>query len=52
VELARSFDRLLTERGVEHEYVEADAGFCRFEPFDQTPVLQFLSDNLVGEQPE
>jgi enterochelin esterase-like enzyme len=47
VELARSFDRLLTERGVDHEYVELDATHC---DYDMTPVLQYLSDHLVGEQ--
>jgi predicted esterase len=49
VELARSFDRLLTGRGVEHEYVEVETGtHCGY---DMTPVLQYLSDHLVGEQP-
>jgi enterochelin esterase-like enzyme len=46
VELARSFDQLLTTRGVEHEYVEIDAGHCFY---DTAPVLQYLSDHLVAE---
>jgi enterochelin esterase-like enzyme len=46
VELARSFDRLLTARGVEHEYVEVDAGHCYY---DTAPVLQYMSDHLVAE---
>jgi enterochelin esterase-like enzyme len=48
VELARSFDQLLTARGVEHEYVEVDAGHC---DYDMTPVLQYISDHLIAEQP-
>jgi enterochelin esterase-like enzyme len=46
VELARSFDRLLTERGVDHEYIEIDAGHCFY---DWLPVIQYLSDHLVAE---
>jgi pimeloyl-ACP methyl ester carboxylesterase len=47
VELARSFDRLLTERGVHHEYVEVESGgHC---DYDMAPVLQYLSDHLVAE---
>jgi predicted esterase len=48
VESARSFDRLLTARGVDHEYVEVGAEHCNY---DMTPVLQYLSDHLVGEEP-
>jgi enterochelin esterase-like enzyme len=47
VELARSFDQLLTERGVEHDYAEVDGFHC---DYDMAPVLQYLSDHLVGEQ--
>jgi hypothetical protein len=47
VELARSFDQLLTERGVEHEYVEVAGTHCQY---DMAPVLQYLSNHLVGEQ--
>lgn len=47
VELARSFDQLLTERSVDHEYVEVKSGHCAY---DMKPVLQYLSDHLVAEQ--
>jgi hypothetical protein len=47
-EPGRSFDRLLTARGVDHERVEAAGGHC---DYDMTPVLQYLSDHLVAEQP-
>jgi pimeloyl-ACP methyl ester carboxylesterase len=46
-DLPRSFDQLLTERGVEHEYVEVDGTHCQY---DMAPVLQYLSNHLVGEQ--
>ncbi len=48
VELARSFDQLLTERGVDHDYVEVIAGHC---DYDMTAVLQYLSDHLSPDQP-
>jgi enterochelin esterase-like enzyme len=48
IESAQSLDQLLTTHGVEHEYVEIKAGHCSY---DVTPVLQYLSDHLVGEQP-
>jgi pimeloyl-ACP methyl ester carboxylesterase len=44
----RTFDQLLTARGVDHERTEAVGGHC---DYDFTPVLQYLSDHLVGEQP-
>lgn len=47
VELARSFDQLLTVRGVDHEYVEVTSRHC---DYDMAPVLQYLSDHLVAEQ--
>ncbi len=47
-ESARSFDRLLTARGVDHEYIEVAGGHC---DYDMTPVLQYMSDHLAGEQP-
>jgi len=47
VELAQSFDRLLSARGIEHEYVEATAGHCNFY---FGPIVQFMSDHLVGEE--
>lgn len=48
VELARSFDRLLTARGVDHKYLEFKSGHCAY---DMTPALQYLSDHLSAEQP-
>ena len=47
VELAHRFDRLLSDRGIEHEYVEVSAGHCSFH---FGPIVQFMSDNLVGEE--
>jgi enterochelin esterase-like enzyme len=41
----RKFDQLLTDLGVEHEYLELDADHC-----DDTwygPVLEFMSDHLT-----
>ena len=48
VDLARSFDRLLTAHGVDHEQVEVESGHCSY---DMKPVLQYLSDHLIAEQP-
>ena len=48
VELARSFDQLLTEHEVDHEYVEVESGHCNY---DMTPILQYMSDHLLAEQP-
>jgi len=48
VELARSFDRLLSDRGIEHEYVEVSGGHC---DFFYEPIVQFMSDHLVDETP-
>ncbi|MGB4803567.1 MAG: alpha/beta fold hydrolase [Anaerolineae bacterium] len=48
VELARDFDQLLSDRGVEHEYLEkANGGHCDFL---YTPVVNFMSAHLVGEE--
>jgi hypothetical protein len=44
VELARDFDTLLTELGVEHEYVEVPKGHCNL---DYAPVFNFMSDHLA-----
>jgi hypothetical protein len=44
----RAFDQLLTTRGVDHERIEAVGGHC---DYDFEPVIQYLSDHLVGEQP-
>lgn len=49
VELARSFDKLLSSQGIEHEYVEVSGGHCEFYFFG--PMVQFMSDHLVGETP-
>ena len=49
VELARSFDRLLGDRGIEHEYVEVSGGHCSFY---FGPIVQFMSDHLAGERAE
>ncbi len=49
VELAQSFDTLLTTRGVDHRYVEVElGGHC---DYDMAPVMQYLSDHLVVNQP-
>ncbi|MFN8459698.1 MAG: alpha/beta hydrolase-fold protein [Anaerolineae bacterium] len=50
VELARSFDQLLTTRNVEHEYIEFKSGHCDYST-DYQPVFQYLSDHLSAEQP-
>ncbi|MBK9232743.1 MAG: hypothetical protein IPO15_18355 [Anaerolineae bacterium] len=47
VELARDFDKLLSDRGVEHEYLEIKGGHCDFL---FTPVVTFMSAHLVGEE--
>lgn len=47
VELARDFDKLLSDRGIEHQYLEINAGHCNFH-FD--PIVKFMSDHLVGEE--
>ena len=44
VELARDFNNLLTDLGIEHEYVEVPKGHCNL---DYAPVLKFMSDHLV-----
>jgi S-formylglutathione hydrolase len=45
VEFARSYDKLLTELGIEHEYVEVkDRGHCGL-PYE--PVLKFMSEHLA-----
>jgi enterochelin esterase-like enzyme len=44
VDLARNFDKMLTELGVEHEYLESNRSYCNL---DFTPLLQFMSDHLT-----
>ena len=48
-ELVRGFDQLLTELGIEHEYVELEAGHCDL-PWEYSS-LTFMADHLVFEQP-
>jgi predicted esterase len=47
-EIVRGFDALLNELGVEHDYREVDAGHCGM---DKEPILQFMSERLVFEEP-
>jgi enterochelin esterase-like enzyme len=49
IELARSFDQLLTSRNVDHQYIEFKSGHCDYST-DYQPVFQYLSDHLVAEQ--
>ena len=44
VEAIREFDEMLSELGVEHEYLEVKKGHCAL---DYAPVISFLSDHLV-----
>ena len=46
VEVVQDFDRMLTEQGVEHEYLEVRGRHC---DLDYAPVLNFMSDHLVFE---
>lgn len=46
VGLARDFDKLLKDRDIEHEYLEATGGHC---DFTYDPVVKFMSEHLVGE---
>jgi enterochelin esterase-like enzyme len=48
VELARSFDKLLSNQGIEHQYAEVSGGHC---DFDFGPIVQFMSDHLAGATP-
>ena len=43
VELVREFDEMLTEHGIEHDYLEVRDPHCYY---DYTPVLKYLSENL------
>jgi len=49
VEAAQAFDQVLTDRGIEHDYLEVDGGHCDFGGQGYLPVIQFMSDHLVGE---
>jgi S-formylglutathione hydrolase FrmB len=46
VEVIQDFDEILTELGVEHEYLEVGGGHTGL---DYAPVLKFLSDHLIFE---
>jgi predicted esterase len=46
VELVQDFDKLLSEKGVNHEYLEVPGTHC---DLDYEPVLLFMSDNLTFE---
>ncbi|MCB0004386.1 MAG: hypothetical protein KDH86_17720, partial [Anaerolineae bacterium] len=48
-DLVRSFEAKLTGLGIDHQYVEVDAGHCSFD-WDGAS-LKFMSDHLVGEAP-
>ncbi len=50
VELARDFDKLLTDLGIEHEYLETNGMHCDFLNERYAPVVKFMSDHLVGEE--
>jgi enterochelin esterase-like enzyme len=47
VELARDFDKLLTEKGVAHEFDDSFITYCSYDMVP--PMLKFMSDHLVGE---
>lgn len=47
IELARAYDKLLTDLGIEHTFVEVnDRTHCGM---DFMPVVEFMSDHLKGE---
>lgn len=46
VEIVRDFSSMLTELGIDHEYLEVDAMHCNM---DMEPILKFMSDHLVFE---
>lgn len=48
VGIVRDFSALLTELGIEHEYLEVDAMHCNM---DLEPILKFMSEHLVFEEP-
>ena len=48
VAIVRDFSARLTELGIEHEYLEVDAMHCNM---DKEPILQFMSEQLVFEEP-
>lgn len=48
VGIVRDVSALLAELGIGHEYLEVDAMHCNM---DKEPILKFMSDNLVFEEP-
>ena len=50
VEQAREADRLLTDLGIEHDYLEDRERAWHCDPPDYAPVLNFMSDHLVFGQ--
>ena len=48
LEVPRELDKLLTEKGIAHDYAELPAGHCDFDLYP--PMLKFMSDHLVGEE--
>lgn len=48
-ELVQSFAELLTDSGVEHEYLEVPGGHCNL---DWDPVVEFMAEHLAFEMPE
>jgi S-formylglutathione hydrolase FrmB len=49
---SRAFDELLTQEGIEHEYVEIDAGACGEGVYSYEHVIQFMAKNLSFEMSE
>ncbi|MCB0195208.1 MAG: hypothetical protein KDJ65_24885 [Anaerolineae bacterium] len=47
VEVIRDFDKMLTELGVAHEYVEVKANHCNM---DRSVVFKFMADHLIFDQ--
>ncbi len=48
IEVIREYTTLLTDLGIEHEYREVDGSHCGM---DKEPILQFMSDHLVFQEP-
>jgi enterochelin esterase-like enzyme len=48
VGMARDFDKLLTEKGIAHEFDDSFITHCSYDMVP--PMLKFMSDHLVGEE--
>jgi len=48
VGLARDFDKLLTQKGIAHEFDDSFIAHCSYDEIP--PMLKFMSDHLVGEK--